>query len=180
MPKELWFLAVISQLWGVTTALLGVIGHFWTTVEQPEANTKPGWILVPFVATYGVFAFAVLWTMDDQPSWQFLGLEVSAPTLVAVGAYINSFSLALLVFLAGGVHGIFTPLFLLVPHTSAVFLSRTNYQANVFVIFLLTLVLYQTVYYYERKRTIVEGFYHSLCTSFVLADLPLSFSSKEI
>jgi hypothetical protein len=150
---QLWELAKVTQFWGVATAWAGFFAYLQTTKADGTAEmilSRISKLIVPFGLTVGILGLAELWQWFGKPEW-YIPFWADGPTLniytfIALGAYINSFSLAWMVSIAGGVNGLFTPLFLLVPHTTAVFLDDTKYQINVPIVLFGTMALYAIVF----------------------------------
>jgi hypothetical protein len=98
-----------------------------------------------------------------------LGNNTPSLALATAGFYLNSVGLGTMVYLAGGVHGLFTPLYLVIPHTAAVFLARTVHQAHILYVVILTLGLYLILSLIVPSREVTAYAFYSFFYVLVLA-----------
>jgi hypothetical protein len=192
---------------GIVIAGIALVGHLTTTTISGEHERSVDAhvesivsFLIPFLLALGLWGLALLFTWKGwlnfqltslSPKWlsaflpAWLKLALNPVAFITIAGYLNSLCLGRMVYVAGGVYGLFAPVFLLVPHTTAVFLHSTENEKHVFGVLAVTLLLYFLVYCKGTNRTVTRHFAHgawsiAVLGSAILVEIYLIFLTQNM
>lgn len=164
MDKDTWRWALTTQMVGLCIAMVG-LGGYWQTVEDVNGWSIFFTILVPAVIT----AVALVWDIFGEPDWRILRLKFTRLRFSVTVAYTNMACLGLVLYWSGGAVGILTPIYLLVPHTTAAFLRKTDFATSAWPITLLIILIYTINHFLAPPPIIKDPVGYSSILILVLA-----------
>lgn len=134
MDEISWRWALATQFFGALIAVSALFSYLLLVDAQQRFQIA----ILPLIPSVVVFAIGLIWHLLKPQSIT----PACRLWLISITATINSIALFCVVSRSGGATALFTPIFLLIPHTTAIFLRETKFSWWIFVVAVLTLSTY--------------------------------------